>query len=332
MSSTRKPRKSTTRKASNQPARDIYQEVTDRMVAALEKGTVPWRKPWSSRKSGALQNLITGYRYRGINVLLLTLSAWENGFSSPYWLTKNQIIEAGGTWSGKGTQITLWRRILVTEIDEQTRQPVKKVIPLLKHFYVWSYEQTEGVKLPKKVVEAQNTETTFEHTPIEEAEAVVDRYAADGGPQIRYVDADRAFYVPATDILTVPPRTAYANQDEYYATLFHEMGHSTGHESRLARKYGTQFGSHDYGREELVAEMTSAFLQAETGIESAESNSAAYLQSWIRTIKEDTKAVVVAAGAAQRAADLILGRSFDAEAQEDTTDAPEGSEAPQQAA
>src|SRR5882672_822435 len=114
MAATRKPRKTSTRK----PARDIYQEVTDRIVAALEAGTVPWRKPWNTRTQGRLQNPISGTTYRGVNVWLLTLTAWEQGYSSPYWLTKNQIIEAGGSWSGHGTQITFWKRLPITEPDE----------------------------------------------------------------------------------------------------------------------------------------------------------------------------------------------------------------------
>lgn len=322
MATTRKPRKTTTRKSSK-PGRDIYQEVTDRMVAALEAGTVPWRKPWNSRKLGHLQNLVTGHPYRGLNIWLLSLSAMEHGFTSPYWLTANQIKEAGGSWSGKGTQITFWKRITITEPDE-TGKPVKKTIPLLKHFYVWNLDQTEGVKLPKRVVEAQSTEITFEHTPVEEAEQVIASYI-ENGPTLRF-GGDRAFYSTLTDVITVPQREDYANGDEYYSTLFHEMGHSTGHKDRLARKYGETFGDHDYGREELVAEMTSAFLQVETGIESAEANSAAYLAGWIKTIKEDVKAVVVAAGAAQRAADLILGRVWQPEVVADADEASEGSE------
>lgn len=323
MATTRKPRKTTARKSSK-PARDIYQEVTDRIVSALEAGTVPWQKPWNTRTSGRLQNPISGTIYRGVNIWLLTLTAWEHGYTSPYWVTKKQIIEAGGTWSGPGTQVTFWRRIVVTEPDE-TGKPVKKVIPILKHFWVWNLDQTEGVKLPKKIVEAQNTEVVFEHTPIEEAEAVVAAYI-ENGPELRF-GGDRAFYNHGTDVITVPKSQDYASGDEFYSTTFHEMGHSTGHKSRLNRKYGQTFGDHDYGREELVAEMTSAFLQAETGIESAMNNSAAYLAGWVKTIKEDVRAVVVAAGAAQKAADLILGRPAYGEAAGDATEAPEAADA-----
>lgn len=306
----------TTRKASTGAKRDIYQEVTDRIVAALEAGTVPWRKPWNTRTSGRLQNLVTGHPYRGVNILLLTLTSWERGFTSPYWLTFNQAKELGGNVKAgeKGTQITFWKRIVVTEPDE-TGKPVKKVIPMLKHFFVWNLEQVEGVRLPKRVVAAQSDEPQFEHTPVEEAEAIVARYI-ESGPTLRF-GGDRAVYNHVSDVITVPERSDYKSGDEYYSTLFHEMGHSTGHKDRLARKFGTEFGNHDYGREELVAEMTSAFLQAETGIESAEANSASYLAGWVKEIKEDVRAIVVAAGAAQKAADLILGRPAYGEAAED---------------
>jgi antirestriction protein ArdC len=316
-----------TRKTADAPKRDIYQEVTDKMVAALEAGTAPWRKPWNSR-SGRPQNL-DGRPYRGVNVLLLAIAAMEGGYSSPFWLTFNQAKERGGSVrkGEKGTLVVFWKTFTKTEIDEATGKPVKKTIPMLRHYIVFNLEQTDDVKLPKRVADWQADEG-HEHEPIESAEAIIAAYF-ENGPKLRH-GGDRAFYNTVTDIVTVPERTAYANGDEYYATLFHEMGHSTGHESRLARKFGQNFGDHEYGREELVAEMTSAFLQAETGIETALENSAAYLAGWVREIKEDPKAVVVAAGAAQRAADLILGRSPAVEAQEDSTDAPEAAESHQE--
>jgi antirestriction protein ArdC len=307
MATTRKTRKTTTRKTDG-PKRDIYQEVTDRMVAQLEQGTAPWRKPWSSR-SGRPQNL-DGRRYRGVNVLLLGLAALEHGYSSPFWATFNQIKERGGSVKGqKGTLVVLWTTFKVTEVNPNTGKPEVKTVPVLRHYSVFNLDQvdTEGMKLPKRVVEFQTAQANHEHVPVESADDVIAAYI-ENGPTLRH-GGDRAFYVPATDIITVPERTDYANGDEYYSTTFHEMGHSTGHPDRLARKYGETFGNHEYGREELVAEMTSAFLQAETGIESAMDNSAAYLRGWIKTIKEDVRAVVVAAGAAQRAADLILGRT-----------------------
>jgi len=321
----------TTRKSTG-PKIDMYQDVTDRILAQLEAGTAPWRKPWNTNV-GRPQNL-EGRAYRGINVLLTGLA----GYASPFWMTYRQMQERGGHlkqlpgFTGKetgqkGTRVVLWQMLRIA--DKETGKP--KTIPMLKHFTVFNLEQTEGVKLPKRVAE-WNTPEAIEHQTIESAEDVIATYLA-GGPEFREY-GDRAYYSPEADSITVPPITAYANVDEYYATVFHEIGHSTGHEARLDRftGKGRAFGCADYGREELVAEMTSAFLQAETGVETAEQNSAAYLASWIRSIKEDPKAVVVAAGAAQKAADLVLGRSATAEVVETSGGDVEVVESPERVA
>lgn len=303
-------RKAPARRKSSAAKPDVYQVVTDRIVAQLEAGTAPWRKPWNTAV-GRPQNL-DGRPYRGINIFLLGLSE----YASPFWLTYKQAAERGGTVKKgeKGTLIVFWKQIVITEKDETTGKPVKKRIPILRYFYVFNLEQTEGVKVPKRVRDWEAAQESHEHEPLLSAEEVIAGYVANGGPEIRE-NGTEAYYRPATDVITVPPRSTFPNGDEFYSTLFHEIAHSTGHESRLNRKQENGFGSHEYGREELIAEMTSAFLQAETGIESALDNSAAYLQSWIGTIKEDVRAVVVAAGAAQRATDLILGRE---RVQEDT--------------
>lgn len=279
---------------------DVYQAVTDKMVAALETGTVPWRKPWDTT-SGRPQNL-DGRPYRGVNVMLLALS----GYTSPFWLTFKQAKTRGGSVN-KGehsTMVVFWRQIKV----EDKGMGEDRTIPLLRYYNVFNLDQTSDVKLPERVVRWQNrANEPFE--PVTDAQSIVDGYP--GGPVIGY--GTEAFYVPGTDRITVPGPGDYARPEEFYSTLFHEMGHSTGHPDRLNRSIANAFGSHDYGREELVAEMTAAFLCAEAGIEVTHENSAAYLSSWIATIREDNRAVVTAAGAAQRAADHILGRSFEVE-------------------
>jgi antirestriction protein ArdC len=279
---------------------DVYAVVTDRIIEQLEAGTVPWRKPWNA--SNGPRNL-KGNLYRGINVFLLGMSPYQ----SPFWLTFKQAREAGGTVR-KGetsTLIVFWKRLKVTDKDSGEL----KVIPMLRYYRVFNLEQTENVKLPKRVAEYE-AQTTHDHNPDESAEAIIAGYA--NGPSITE-RGSVACYSPELDTITVPPRSSYAELAEHYSTVFHEIGHSTGHKSRLDRFKGNRaFGSHDYGREELIAEMTAAFLCAEAGVTvpESEANSAAYLQSWIRTIREDVKAVVTAAGAAQRAADHVLGRTF----------------------
>jgi antirestriction protein ArdC len=272
---------------------DVYQEVTDRVLAALEAGTAPWRKPWSGA-SGRPQNM-DGRPYRGINLILLAMA----GHTTPFWMTYKQARVRGGSVvkGQKSTMVVLWRQI-------KDREDPDKTIFLLRHFNVFNLDQTEGVTEPERV-KAWRERESHPYEEVLDAEAIVKGYP--DAPPIEYGTA--AFYVPSQDRIVVPPHSAYPQPEEFYSTLFHEMGHSTMHETRLNRKVDATFGCHEYGREELVAEMTASFLCAEAGIESTLDNSAAYLASWMKTIKEDNRAVVVAAGAAQRAADHILARS-----------------------
>lgn len=288
---------------------DVYQMVTDRIVAQLEAGTVPWRQPWKV-ETGKPRNM-DGRPYRGVNPLLLGLSALENGYRSPFWITYKQAQQRGGNVKKgeSGTLVVFWKTLRVTDEDENGHK-VAKSVPMLRYYYVFNLEQTENVKVPQRVLDWEAAQVKHEHEPLASAEEIVARYL-DGGPSL--TNGTVAQYTPATDVIVVPPRESFENGDEYYSTLFHEMAHSTGHPDRLDRPIKNKFGSHDYGREELVAEMGSAFLQAECGIETPFANSASYLAAWIATIKEDKRAVVVAAGAAQKAADLILGRDAAAE-------------------
>lgn len=296
----------------------VYQIVTDKIISHLENGVAPWRQPWRADDQGP-RNL-DGHRYRGINVLLLIMESMSNGYQSPYWLTFNQAKAKGGSVKKgeKSTVIVFWKKIMVREKNEATGKIEKKIIPMLRYYRVFNLEQTEGVKVPRKVLEDQlaASKPADDLDPIAEAEAIIKGYK--DSPMITK-RGSRAYYVPSTDKITVPPMKAYDTAEEFYSTLFHEMAHSTGHEKRLDRFSGKNgaFGSHDYGREELVAEMANAFLCAEAGIHTTVENSAAYLASWIKVIKEDNRAVVVAAGQAQRAADLIMDRVYEAPQSED---------------
>jgi antirestriction protein ArdC len=277
----------------------MYQATTDRIVAALEAGTVPWRKPWSSW-NGRPQNM-DGRHYRGINLILLSMS----GYECPFWGTFKQFRSRGGSVNKgeHGTPVVFWSLL-------KDRDDPEKRIPLLRNYTVFNLMQTHDVKEPDRVKAWRNQEgAPFE--PVTDADVIVKGYP--DPPTIR--SGGEAYYVPALDTITVPPVGAFNSPAEFYATLFHEMGHSTGHPSRLDRFEPGSFGSHAYGREELVAEMTAAFLCAEAGIDATLDNSAAYLSSWVRTIKEDNRAVIVAAGAAQKAADLILDRHPEGEAE-----------------
>lgn len=279
---------------------DVNQIITDRVVQMLEEGRVPWRKPW---RPGAAHRSIAGHVYRGVNVFLLSMEAQVNGYSSPFWITFKQAKERGGSVK-KGEQSTIvvfWKRLKITEDGED------KIIPLLRYYRVFNVEQTEGCNLPA-AVENWKPEPVV---GLADADRILNHYLGSGGPRFTESDTDEAYYVPARDAITVPSKGRYSNVEEFYSTAFHEVGHSTGHESRLNRYISNAFGGHAYGLEELAAEMTATMLCGEAGIESTMENSAAYLASWITTIKEDPRVLVRAAGQAQRAADLVLGRTFE---------------------
>ena len=280
-----------------------YDVITARIVEKLEQGTVPWRKPWNV-ETGAPRN-IRGTHYRGINVFLLGCQAFE----SPYWLTFNQARELGGSVKRgeRGSPVVFWKWL--EKVSSETGQ--KERIPLLRYYTVFNVLLCEGVSVP-------NLEQPVKaHQRIEECERVVQGY--ENGPAVNH-GGGVAFYNSAADQVTMPSPERFTTPEEYYSTLFHEFGHSTGHRSRLAREGVTdpkRFGSHEYSREELVAEMSAAFLAGRCGIEPCTlDNSAAYIGSWLRVLRKDSRMLVSAGGQAQRAADWILGRRLH-EARED---------------
>ncbi len=283
-----------------------YREVTDRIVSLLEQGTVPWHKPWSV-PGGEPQNLTSRKPYRGINPFLLNMTR----FALPFWLTYRQAQKLGGhiRRSEKGSPIWFWKLWRRRDPDPD-RRPGKtssrdRQIPILRRYTVFNVEQCEG--LDDLVPELPGDERT-EWQRIEAAEAI-----ARGMPDRPSIEHGRrgAFYRPSDDLVGMPDRDRFEGAETYYSTLYHELIHATGHDSRLARgaaTAATRLGSQVYSREELVAEMGAAFLSGRAGIEHATIEaSAAYLEHWIGKLKGDPKLAVQAAGAAQRAADFILG-------------------------
>lgn len=279
-------------------ANDVYQIVTDKVIEALEKGAAPWRKPWNARQS-APANFVTKKAYRGMNAFLMQLTP----FSCPFWVSYKQAQSLGGTVKKgeKGSIVVFWN--WVERKNETTGKDEK--IPFLRYYTVFNLEQCEGIEWEKP-------ELPGDFNPIDEAEKVAAGF--ENSPRLRHSGAS-ANYQPALDLVTMPEQGTFDTAQNYYATLFHELGHATGHESRLNRAGITEFdrfGSERYAKEELVAEMTSAFLCAEAGIENTLEQTAAYIQGWLRALRNDRKLVVTAAGAAQKAADLIIGRKFEA--------------------
>jgi len=277
--------------------RSVAEIITEQIINRLEEGNIPWRKPWNG-EANAPRNLVTGKPYRGINAFLLACT----GFSSPYFLTFKQVQEKGGLVKegARSFPVVFWST--VTTEDRETGD--EKNIPFLRYYRVFSIEQTT---LP--VPELPQVEREF--NAIEEAERIVDEMPM--RPEIRTGEA-KAYYVPLFDYINMPRKALFHSDAEYYSALFHELGHSTGHSSRLARKGVMEsgyFGSHDYSKEELVAEMTAAFLCGECGIDSKTiDNSAAYIRGWIKALKskDNKNLVITAAGAAQKAYDFILNR------------------------
>ena len=297
------------KKHNSKPRRDIYQEVTDRIIGYLEQGTAPWKNPIRrGAGDGWPKNLSSGKRYRGINVFLLGLRSWESGFASDYWLTFNQAKAAGGTVrkGEKGSLVTFWK--MYATKDRETG--LETEVPMLRHYTAFNVQQIDGIN-PPDVVEPDPDAAPFE--PLAEAERLIDGYT--GKPVINHDGGTRAFYRPKSDTIHMPQPDQFEAAEDYYGTAFHELTHSTGHSSRLNRGLDTKlssFGSPDYSKEELIAEVGAAFMCAAAGISPPTiEQSASYLQSWISVLKGDKRLVVSAAGAAQKAADLMLGTTFD---------------------
>lgn len=271
--------------------------ITQQLINYAEKnGTLPWRKPWSGGGE-APKNLASGKSYRGINVWLLSTSP----YSSPYWVSFKQCQARGGKVKKgeKGSMVCFYKSIK-GEREGKDGLTHETTFPLLRYYYVFNVEQCEGLEYPKPK----------ENVNIEERIAECERIAKDmpERPDIRH-EEQRAFYNPNFDFVNMPKYETFESNKEYYSTLFHELAHSTGHEKRLNRKDFCHnfFGDHDYSREELVAEITAAFICGHVGIENKTiENSGAYVKHWIQQMKGDSKLIIQAASQAQKAMDFIL--------------------------
>jgi antirestriction protein ArdC len=291
----------------------VYEIVTERILALLEQGVTPWRKSWASAQTP--RNLNSGRPYRGLNVFLLE----PQGYSSPWWLTYRQAKERGATVrrGEKASPVIFWKKLEDAKAEPDPLTGKTRAPFVLRYYSVFNSEQCDGLNIATPQAEPRVVD------PIEAAEDLL-RGVPENVPSIEY-GGTVACYIPALDKIRVPDRASFDGAEQFYSTLYHELAHATGHASRLNRPevMKPSFGSHSYSREELVAEMTAAFLTAEAGIDQPViENQAAYLAGWLKVLRSDSRAVVLAAGAAQKAADWLLRRNVT-----DVADSPVTTEA-----
>lgn len=273
-----------------QMKKDVYQEITDKIIAALEKGIAPWVKPWAS--CGAPRNAVTGREYSGINLLLLAMSP----YASPLWLTYNQAKASGGqVRKGEhGTQVVLFKPFTVT--DKNDAQSKEKTIPLLRSFMVFNVEQIDG--LAEKYTQA-NRPHLDSFADNEQAEALLAKARIEYGKSM-------ACFIPAADVIYMPNKTSFKSVPEFYATGLHELTHWVGHKSRLARDFSGRFGDAAYAFEELIAELGAAFLCAHSNID-GQLQHESYIGNWLKVLKNDKRAIFTASAAARKATEFLVG-------------------------
>lgn len=288
----------------------LYAEVTAQVIAELEEGRLPWVQPWDAAacRCAMPANAVTGRRYSGINVLILWAAVIEGRYASQRWLTYRQAQAAGGNVrkGERGTTVCYADRFTPRVEAERARDEDREArqLAFLKRFTVFNVEQCEG--LPEALTAVPELPAEAEMLP--DVQTLIDASGADfriGGCE--------AFYAPGEDMVVVPPQAAFGEPINWYRTALHELGHWTGHPNRLDRDQRGRFGSADYAREELVAEMASAFACASLSIRPTVRH-ADYIGAWLSVLREDERAIFRAASAASKAADYLLGFAPEAEA------------------
>lgn len=274
--------------------RNIHKEISDKIVAAMEQGKLPWIKPWSGMGgAGMPRNAISRRAYSGANVTLLWLASEACGYTSNRWLTYKQAQEAGGNVK-KGEKATMV--VYASTFEKENDQGKKDVIPFLKAFSVFALEQCEGLEGLIEKPKALNPD---------QRDAETDAFMQASGADIRHGEG-RAYYTSKDDYIMLPPFETFKSGVGYYETALHELVHWSGHEKRCNRQFGKRFGDKAYAAEELVAELGAAFMCAEFGYD-AVTQHAAYIQTWIDLIKDDPKAFITASSKASAAVEYLRG-------------------------
>ena len=286
----------------------VYEMVTDRIIAELKTGRIPWEKPWTGGYSAWSRS--TGKPYSFINQLMLPAGEYA---------TYKQVQESGGNVKkgAKGYMVVFWKMIINSEKDEKGEEKISK-FPMLRYYTVFNVEtQCEGIT---KKYNYDEIESVIGN-PIEECERVLADYISRSGVHYNTVKSGSAYYAPLIDSINMPLFEQFRTVEEYYSTAFHECAHSTGHSTRLARDGVTAlagFGSEKYSKEELIAELTASGILASLGVETAKTfrNTAGYIQSWIKALQDDVRMIVYASSKADKALAMILGVEVESEAEQ----------------
>ncbi len=281
-------------KAAPFPKRDVHAEITEQIIGLIESGKLGQSIDWA-RENSIPANFKTKQAYNGMNILLLWVAAHEAGYTSPFWLTYKQAQELGGNVRKGESGV---RCIFYSQFERDNVETGEtEKFPVVKTFTVFNLEQIEGIEKPQ----ASDSRLSGEQQ-IDMAEAVL---AASGARIIE--EGDKAFYRPSTDEIYTPERQRFSNIKSFYSVTLHELTHWTGHKSRMARDFSGRFGSESYAFEELVAELGSAFLNAELGfVAETLPGHASYIESWLRVLRKDKKAIFTAASQASKAARFIM--------------------------
>ena len=276
---------------------DIHQIITNQIIEAMESARTTGRRLWDSQPSLPL-NLATGKPYQGINTLILWAAGLQNCYTSPHWLTYRQAADKGGqVRKGEhGVHCVFYQPWESQETNHETGETEIVKGAVLKGFTVFNLDQVDGIEAP-----AREPRASFQ--AIEEAERILQ-----ASPAPIRIGGARACYIPSRDEIHLPAREAFINPEAFYSTALHELAHSTGHKDRLARDFSGRFGDAAYAFEELIAEMGSAFLNADIGIVgSTLQDHADYLAHWVAILKSDKKAILTAAAQASKAHAFIKG-------------------------
>jgi antirestriction protein ArdC len=286
--------------------KDVYSRITGKIIADLEQGVRPWLKPWNAEHAaGRITRPLrhNGIPYRGINVVMLWSASVTKGYACPLWLTFKQALELGGNVrKGESGELVVFANSITRTETDAKGEETEREIPFLKGYTVFNAEQCEG--LPAQY-SAKAVPPAL--TPLQRCEAA-DRFFAATGAEIRH-GGTRAYYAEGPDYVQMPPFETFRDAESHAATLAHELTHWTKHDKRLARDFGRVIhGDEGYAKEELVAELGSAFLAADIGITpEVREDHAAYIASWLKVLKNDKRFIFTAAAHAQRAVDYLHG-------------------------